>query len=108
MLTRIIAINKTLLSVYFLADRYYVVLEDVKVYSKRNEILKLPQVRRNGVTFIEWDAFTKFLFSIKCPSFLEQETIDAIKDQWNFILEEEKEEKIKSDQSKKDDYFIKY
>jgi len=118
MLAGIIAINKTLFSVYYIKGQYYVDIEEVNVYSKRSEISNLPQLKRPHVTFVEWNAFAEFLFSIKSPSFLEQETIDAIKEQWVFDLEveeeareevrEEEKEEVKNNQPQKDDYFIKY
>jgi hypothetical protein len=110
MLPKLIAINKALLSVYFIEDSYYIDIKEANVYSKRVEISNLPQLTRNNVTFVEWNAFTEFLSSIKSPTFLEQQAIDAIKKQWNFDLAEEglAEEEVENNQLQKDDYFIKY
>jgi hypothetical protein len=109
MFPKLIAINKTLLGVYFIEGSYYIDIEEANVYSKRIEISNLPQLTRNNVVFIKWDEFVRLLFSISVPSFLEKETIDAIKKQWNFDLVESKvKEEIENDQSPKDDYFIKY
>lgn len=95
MVAKLIAINKTLLSVYFIKGQYYVDIEEANVYSKRVEISNLPQLTRPHVTFIEWDSFTKFLFSVESPTLLERQAIDAIKEQWNFDLEKEKKRRRK-------------
>lgn len=110
MFPKLIAINKTLLSVYSIEDSYYIDIKEANAYSKRVEISNLPQLTRHHVTFIELNAFTEFLSSIKSPTFLEQQTIDAIKKQWNFDLAEEglAEEEVENNQPQKDDYFIKY
>lgn len=116
--TRLIAINKGLLAVYFLSPSYYVEISDAKSWLSDANIAGfygLPVKQIEKMNAIEIDAFLGYLKQIKNPSWKEVETIKAITEQMPRIQKKDSVTQnyfIKysdnKEETKSDDYFIKY